>query len=267
MSDKRWFMISLFAWCVFVMLNLSQNAFAAETQKADLEERSPFIFASDHMVWTKNEQFFVEEGQLFSKDRDTQKETLLSNHFSSDIPNGKDYLLYNDGVLFYTVFDKELFSIMKYDVEEKRKDCLVQREAVWNESPVNYLPWGQMYLIGKQGDILLYYDCMVGSGELKAISIIQPDDVITIPHYQMGYTCMQDGVVITQGGEGVGDGALYAVSLDGSEEILLSEKCRISSGDYIKDHTFYYLDMKDIRQFELVGFNLEEKKETLCYAY
>lgn len=219
--------------------------------------------ASYDGIWTDDFFYSVRIGNVIREDRITEEISSVSGNFSSDIWNDKNYLIYEDHMLYFTILKDSAFSILAYDEMENTTSTIYSKPVTKKPEYAN-LPWGQLYLVGKYDDILVYCDGTDGNSDLVAMSVDGQEELLRIENYQGGYVTIDSDVLIVSPEESVSDGKLYAVSLENQEKIKISDCCRINRfGNYVWDHTFFYLDIEDSLGFayDLVGFDLETMKE------
>lgn len=241
------------------------------------EDSTVWLAASSDEIYTDTCEYRVVDGNVFRIDRVTGESKLISTNESSELWNGNDYMIYQDGILYFTTLKDSAFSILAYNEAQDSLSVVYTRTAQYNMSKT-YYSWGELYLIGKNNNMLIYYDCNNDNDKtvrnIVAVDATTGEELIRLDmNYEWGDSITVDSntLIAALGGANT-DGALYVVDLNTKEERKLSDKCRMrGNGNYIWNHILYYLDVIEEdrvqdsqatnQQYELVGYDLQARKE------
>ena len=240
-------------------------------------DSTAWLAATSDEIYTDTCEYRVVDENVFRIDRVTGESKLISTNESSELWNGNDYMIYQDGILYFTTLKDSAFSILAYNEVQNSLSVVYTRTAQYNAGRT-YYSWGELYLIGKSNNMLIYYDYNTDNdetvGDIVAIDATTGEELIRFDmNYEWGdYITVDSNTLIAALGGANTDGALYAVDLNTKEERKLSDKGRMrGNGNYIWNHVLYYLDvieedrMQDSKttnqQYELVGYDLQTGKE------
>ena len=249
--------------------------FSTEVITGEADSTS-WLAASSDEIYTDTCEYRVVDGNVFRIDRATGESKLISTNESSELWNENDYMLYQDGILYFTTLKDSAFSILAYNEAQDSLSVVYTRTAQYNVGRT-YYSWGELYLIGKSNNTLIYYDYNTDNDEavrnIVAVDVTTGEELIRLNmNYEWGdYITVDSNMLIAALGGANTDGALYAVDLNTKEERKLSDKCRMrGSGNYIWNHALYYLDVIEEgiqnsqitnQHYELVGYDLQTGKE------
>lgn len=127
-----------------------------------------------------------------------------------------------------------------------------------------------LYLLGKYSDYLVYMDqsyeqnLQEESGFLVILNLKDKEEIRVRSSYYMEGAYIQAACdkLITSTSDG-GYSNLYTIDMKTGEIETISEKCRSTSGDYIKGTDVYYLEKRNGEDqiYYLVCYDLEKEKE------
>ncbi|MDY5846523.1 MAG: hypothetical protein SPJ92_08395 [Bariatricus sp.] len=274
MKRKRLKVLSFL--CTATLMYSAMSVYAAESQEEssvsgydleldDINEAQEAIWnaAASDDIWTEEFLYYVQDGNVLRKDRKTEEIIQVGEDFSSDVWNGKNHLIYESEMLYFTTLCDRTFSILVYDGAQDETSTIYTK-TISQEAEQTDDFFGQMYLIGKYKEDIVYYDNTDQNTDLVVIQEDDAKELLRVENYQGGYVTVDSDILIVSPGESVSDGELYAYSLEDGEEIKLSDRCRISSsGNYISNHIFFYLDITGSLEYtyDFVGFDLETLEE------
>ena len=273
---------------ICVMLFLCQNSLyvTAETTSAirtenkkttkeqetssenDEEQDVLWIPAVYQGINTEFGTYYAYETNLIFEMSDEEK-NLIATDLMCEYMNGRYYLIYDDKVLYYSVEADGMHKIMAYDEKtgmikeiysEPYKDSVAEDLVI-----PNYL-----YLLGKYSDYLVFMDqsyeqnLQEESGFLVILNLKDKEEIRVRSSYYMEGAYIQavcDKLITSTSDGGYSD--LYTIDMKTGEIETISEKCRSTSGDYIKGTDVYYLEKRNGEDqiYYLVCYDLEKEKE------
>ena len=237
----------------------------AQDTDADLSQSQNinWIQAVYHEITTESGTYSVEEQNLVVISSNSEKK-ILSGNLMCDYTNGRYYLIYDDGVVYYPVEMDGMHKIMAYDentgvtteiYSEPYQDVIVGDQAM-----PNYL-----YPVGKWDKYLVYVDnsYMQDSEDEKDMLVIlnlenKDEKKISLSYYTEGaYIQAAYGTLILSNSDG-GYANLFAVDMETGAGKQLCEKCRAVDGDYMRETTVYYMEKRAAadQTYYLVGYEL-----------
>ena len=150
------------------------------------------------------------------------------------------YLIYDDKVLYYSVEADGMHKIMAYD-EKTGMIKEIYSEPYKDSAAEDLVTPNYLYLLGKYSDYLVFMDqsyeqnLQEESGFLVILNLKDKEEIRVRSSYYMEGAYIQAACdkLITSTSDG-GYSNLYTIDMKTGEIETISEKCRSTSGDYIK---------------------------------
>ena len=172
-------------------------------------------------------------------------------------------------VLYYSVEADGMHKIMAYD-EKTGMIKEIYSEPYKDSAAEDLVTPNYLYLLGKYSDYLVFMDqsyeqnLQEESGFLVILNLKDKEEIRVRSSYYMegAYIQAVSDKLITSTSDG-GYSDLYTIDMKTGEIETISEKCRSTSGDYIKGTDVYYLEKRNGEDqiYYLVCYDLEKEKE------
>ena len=212
--------------------------------------------------------YYAYETNLIFEMSDEEK-NLIATDLMCEYMNGRYYLIYDDKVLYYSVEADGMHKIMAYD-EKTGMIKEIYSEPYKDSAAEDLVTPNYLYLLGKYSDYLVYMDqsyeqnLQEESGFLVILNLKDKEEIRVRSSYYMEGAYIQAACdkLITSTSDG-GYSNLYMIDMKTGEIETISEKCRSTSGDYIKGTDVYYLEKRNGEDqiYYLVCYDLEKEKE------
>ena len=212
--------------------------------------------------------YYAYETNLIFEISDEEK-NLIATNLMCEYMNGRYYLIYDDKVLYYSVEADGMHKIMAYD-EKTGMIKEIYSEPYKDSAAEDLVTPNYLYLLGKYSDYLVFMDqsyeqnLQEESGFLVILNLKDKEEIRVRSSYYMEGAYIQAACdkLITSTSDG-GYSNLYMIDMKTGEIETISEKCRSTSGDYIKGTDVYYLEKRngDDQIYHLVCYDLEKEKE------
>ena len=198
-----------------------------------------------------------------------EEKNLIATDLMCEYMNGRYYLIYDDKVLYYSVEADGMHKIMAYD-EKTGMIKEIYSEPYKDSAAEDLVTPNYLYLLGKYSDYLVFMDqsyeqnLQEESGFLVILNLKDKEEIRVRSSYYMEGAYIQAACdkLITSTSDG-GYSNLYMIDMKTGEIETISEKCRSTSGDYIKGTDFYYLEKRNGEDqiYYLVCYDLQKEKE------
>lgn len=240
-----------------------------ETSSENDEEQDVlWIPAVYQGINTKFGTYYAYETNLIFEISDEEK-NLIATDLMCEYMNGRYYLIYDDKVLYYSVEADGMHKIMAYD-EKTGMIKEIYSEPYKDSAAEDLVTPNYLYLLGKYSDYLVFMDqsyeqnLQEESGFLVILNLKDKEEIRVRSSYYMEGAYIQAACdkLITSTSDG-GYSNLYMIDMKTGEIETISEKCRSTSGDYIKGTDVYYLEKRNGEDqiYYLVCYDLEKEKE------
>ena len=212
--------------------------------------------------------YYAYETNLIFEMSDEEK-NLIATDLMCEYMNGRYYLIYDDKVLYYSVEADGMHKIMAYD-EKNGMIKEIYSEPYKDSAAEDLVTPNYLYLLGKYSDYLVFMDqsyeqnLQEESGFLVILNLKDKEEIRVRSSYYMEGAYIQAACdkLITSTSDG-GYSNLYMIDMKTGEIETISEKCRSTSGDYIKGTDVYYLEKRNGEDqiYYLVCYDLDKEKE------